>query len=300
MEKSHISVQLQESIDALALKPGMTYFDGTVGLGGHCLEVAKRFGTTVAICGTDRDSEALAEAEKRLKAAGIAPKFIEGNYRNAPELLRAVGISSVDAVLLDLGLSSMQLDASGRGFSFRFDEPLHMTFESDPERAGVTAEKAINSWSEETLADIIYAFADERYARRIAKAIVAERAERQIATTFELVEVIRRAVPAAYRHGKTHFATKTFQALRMAVNEEVVSITEGIKSLFEFLAPHGRMAVITFHSVEDRIVKNLFRDFKDQGRARLIFKKFLPPSESELQSNPRARSAKLRALEKNG
>ncbi len=299
MEREHISVLLSESIDALALKPGMTYFDGTVGLGGHCAEVARRFGKSVTICGTDRDGNALKKATARLKELGVEPVFVRGNFRDGATLMKAAGIAKVDAVMLDLGLSSMQLDSSGRGFSFRYEEPLYMTFDEDPLRAGITAETVVNGWSEETLADIIYAFGDERYAKRIAERIVKERAVKRIETTGQLLEVIRAAVPAAYRHGKTHFATKTFQALRMAVNDEVNAVTEGVKSLFEFLAPHGRIAVISFHSIEDRIVKGIFRSYKDEGRAGLIFKKPLTPSDEELQTNPRSRSAKLRVAQRN-
>ncbi len=299
MEREHISVLLSESIDALALKPGMTYFDGTVGLGGHCAEVARRFGKSVTICGTDRDGNALKKATTRLKELGVEPVFVRGDFRDGATLMKAAGIAKVDAVMLDLGLSSMQLDSSGRGFSFRYEEPLYMTFDEDPLRAGITAEAVVNGWSEETLADIIYAFGDERYAKRIAERIVKERAVKRIETTGQLLEVIRAAVPAAYRHGKTHFATKTFQALRMAVNDEVNAVTEGVKALFEFLAPHGRIAVISFHSIEDRIVKGIFRSYKDEGRAELIFKKPLTPSDEELQTNPRSRSAKLRVAQRN-
>ena len=212
------------------------------------------------------------------------------------EILEKNNISRVDGVLADLGLSSEELDESGRGFSFRFNEPLQMTFDADPTEDMTTAYDIVNFWSEETIADVLYAFADETYSRRIARAITSRRIEKPITTTEELVDVIASAVPAVYRHKKTHFATKTFQALRMAVNDELGSIKDLIDALPQVLMPEGRACIITFHSTEDRIVKQMLRSHEDT--LTIISKKAIKPQEEELISNPRSRSAQLRIAER--
>ncbi len=294
----HETVLLKETVDGLNLKVGDVVFDGTLGGGGHSEYVAKTFGKGVKVVAVDRDSEALKRAEERLKKAGANYSLKLSDYRKIDEVLNELGIKEISGIILDLGLSSNQLDESGRGFSFKNDEPLYMTFASPEDKPTVTAETVVNQWGEATLADIIYGYADERYAKRIAKKIIEEREIKEIKTTNELVEIIRQAVPAVYRRGKIHFATKTFQAIRMAVNDELGALKEGLEKGFEKLAVGGRMSIISFHSGEDRIVKNFFRDKVKEKIAVLINKKLITASEEELRKNPRARSAKLRIIEK--
>jgi len=295
----HETVLLKETVDGLNLKPGDIVFDGTLGGGGHSEYVAQTFGQSVKIIAVDRDREALKRAEARLKSADANYSLILSDYRNIEKVLNDQKVEMVQGIILDLGLSSNQLDESGRGFTFKNNEPLLMTFDSPADRPTVTAETVVNQWVEKTLADIIYAYGDERYAKRIAKKIVEVREEREIKTTGDLVEIISQAVPVAYKKGKIHFATKTFQALRMAVNDELGALKEGLEKGFEKLSKGGRMSVISFHSGEDRVVKNYFRDLKTQKKAILINKKPITSSIEEIRKNPRSRSAKLRIIEKN-
>ncbi|MFA6608793.1 MAG: 16S rRNA (cytosine(1402)-N(4))-methyltransferase RsmH [Candidatus Paceibacterota bacterium] len=295
---THIPVLLHESIQGLAIKEGGIYVDCTTNRGGHSIEIAKTLGKKGTLICIDLDQEALASAEKTLREIKNAPTFhfVHSNFRHLKGILSTLSISHVDGILADLGLSSQELDESGRGFSFRFDEPLQMTFNAHPTEDMVTAEEIVNYWSGETIADILYAYSDEAYRGRIARAIVEYRKEKPIKTTHQLVEIIASVVPASYRHRKTHFATKTFQALRMAVNDELGSINELIESLPSILNPHGRACFITFHSTEDRIVKQGLRARSDT--LKIINKKAIVPQERELQENPRARSAQLRIIEK--
>jgi len=294
----HETVLLKETVDGLNLKVGDVVFDGTLGGGGHSEYVAKTFGKDVKIIAVDRDSEALNRAEKRLKAVGANYSLKLSDYRKIDEVLNALKVEKVQGIILDLGLSSNQLDESGRGFTFKNDEPLFMTFVNPTEKPNVTAQTIINEWKEETLADIIYGYGDERYAKRIAKKIVETRDEKEIKTTSELVNIISQAVPATYRRGKIHFATKTFQAIRIAVNDELGALKEGLEKGFERLSGGGRMSIISFHSGEDRIVKNIFRDKVKDKVAILINKKLITASEEEIKKNPRSRSAKLRIISK--
>jgi 16S rRNA (cytosine1402-N4)-methyltransferase len=304
----HETVLLKETVDGLNLKKGDMVFDGTLGGGGHSAYVAQTFGSDVKIIAVDRDSEALMRAEERLKDLRANYSLTLSDYRNIDNVLDAQGIEKVQGIILDLGLSSNQLDESGRGFSFKNDEPLFMTFTLPSEKPVVTAQTILNEWGEETLADIIYGYADERYAKRIAKKIVEARRQNPIETTNQFVEIIREAVPSVYRKpartlkgaggGKIHFATKTFQAIRMAVNDELGALKDGLEKGFERLSRGGRMSIISFHSGEDRLVKNYFRDQVKNKQAILINKKIITASEEEIRRNPRARSAKLRIIEK--
>jgi 16S rRNA (cytosine1402-N4)-methyltransferase len=208
-----------------------------------------------------------------------------------------LGVKSVDAIMFDLGLSSDQLDLSGRGFSFKRDEPLLMTFASEKGER-ITARDILNNWSEETIADILYGYADERYARRIARVVVESRKTKKIETTHDFLEVIKKAVPKAYQFGKIHYATKSFQALRIAVNDEIEALKEGMIKGWKYLKEGGRMAIISFHSTEDREVKNFFRDKAKNKEGKLINKKPIIPKREETDENPRSRSAKLRVIEK--
>lgn len=293
----HKTVLLNEAIEGLNLKPGAVYFDGTLGGAGHCAKVCSEFGGKVMVIATDKDTGAIKRANERLSKIGCQFNLVASDYRKIDSVLSNLGIERIDAMLLDLGLSSDQLDDSGRGFSFRKDEPLLMTFSTDDE-VGVTAETILNNWSEKTIADIIYAYSDERYSRRIARVIVERREHKPIKTTNDLVEIISEAVPASYKRGKTHFATKTFQALRIAVNDEISALKEGMEKGWKLLNNGGRMAIISFHSVEDREVKNFFRNLARDSVGKLINKKPIIPSEAEVSENPRSRRAKLRIIEK--
>ena len=292
----HKTVLLNESIEKLNLKSGAIYFDGTLGGAGHSAKVCSDFGDTIRIIATDKDSLAIRNAKEKLSSLNCNPDLILSDYRHLDIVLTNLGIEKVDAILLDLGLSSDQLDASGRGFTFKNDEPILMTFSEEEQK--VNAKVILNNWSEETIADILYGYSDERYSRRISKAIILARENKPIETTFQLVEIIRGAVPAGYQRGKTHFATKTFQALRIAVNDEITALKEGMKKGWEFLNTKGRMAIISFHSVEDREVKNFIRNKVKNGEGKFINKKPIIASEDEVRENPRSRSAKLRVIEK--
>lgn len=290
----HTTVLLQETVDALNLsgREGEVAIDGTLGGGGHTNLLASKF-PEATIFAFDLDTDAIARSQEILADHNIT--YINTNFAYMKKELEARGVGQVNGIMLDLGFSSDQIEQSGRGFSFQKDEPLNMSLAKDSD---VTAEVIVNEWSEETLADIIYGFGEERYARRIARAIVETRGESPIKTTFELVDIIKSAVPASYRNGKTNPATKTFQAIRIAVNEELEVLKTALAEGFELLAPGGRFAIISFHSLEDRIVKKFFREKEDEGLAKRITKKPIIPTEEELQANRRARSAKLRILEK--
>lgn len=294
---THTSVLLQESINGLDIQPGDVFVDCTLGNGGHTEEVARRFGEKVRIIGIDMDQDALDRSQERLGRSGAKADFVQGNFRNINSLLSALGITSANRILFDLGLSSNQLEESGRGFSFQKDEPLIMTFAKG--NAEITASVVVNEWSQETLETIIRGFGEERYAGRIARAIVEARQEKTIKTTGDLVNIISAVIPASYRRQKTHFATRTFQAIRIAVNEELTAIQEGLEKAFSLLAPKGRLAVISFHSLEDRIVKKFFKEKSAEKTGTILTKKPLTPSADEEKENRRSRSAKLRILEKN-
>ncbi len=294
----HIPVLLHESIEGLNIKAGGTYVDCTTNRGGHSQVMANKIGKDGVLICIDLDQDALAEAREVLEKIKDVPKihFIHSNFRHLPSILKDLKIAHVDGVLADLGISSEELDTSKRGFSFRFDEPLLMTFDARPSEDITTAYDIVNFWSESTIADILYGFADERYSRRIARRIIEKREVAPIKTTFELVDSIASAVPALYRHKKTHFATKTFQALRMATNDELGSIKDLIDALPNVLASNGRGCIITFHSTEDRIVKHTLR--ANEETLKMINKKAIVPSDKEIQENPRARSAQLRIVER--
>lgn len=294
----HIPVLLHETIEGLAIKEGGVYVDCTTNRGGHSIKIAraiKKEGTLICI---DLDKDALKEAEQQIRSIKNPPTvhFIHSNFRYLSSILKELGISHVDGIVADLGTSSQDLDDSKRGFSFRFDEPLLMTYDSNPTEDTTTAFDIVNYWSESTIADILYGFADETYRGRIASAIVKAREEKPIKTTFQLVDVIAGAVPTLYRHRKTHFATKTFQALRMAANDELGSINDLIEALPSVLASNGRACIITFHSTEDRVVKQGLRAKSEMLKP--ITKKAIIPTEEEIQKNPRARSAQLRIVER--
>lgn len=298
MTTSHKTVLLQESVDGLAIQKGDVVVDGTLGGGGHSEEIARRFGASITLVGIDMDEKAIKRASERISKITPHAHFVKDNFRNIKKVLKLAHLNKVDRILLDIGLSSDQFEVSGRGFSFKKDEPLLMTFSDDPKNHAFIAWTIVNEWAEESIADVIYGYGEEQFSRRIAKMIVEEREHRSIDTTFELVHIIESAVPFFYRKGKIHPATKTFQALRIAVNDELGALKEGIADGFEALSSNGRLAVISFHSLEDRIVKQYFKKLKDEGKGILVTKKAIIPTEEETKENPRARSAKLRIIQK--
>jgi 16S rRNA (cytosine1402-N4)-methyltransferase len=265
--------------------------DGTVGMGGHAEAILETSGQDVRLLGLDVDPEALARAGTRLARFGARARLARSSFRRLREAGAAEGIEQARAVLLDLGVSSYQLDESGRGFSFQADEPLDMRL--DPSQAQ-TAATVVNTWPEEQLADALYEYGDERYARRIARAIVRRR---PLATTGDLVAAVRSGVPRAAWPKRTHVATRTFQAVRMAVNDEPGALRQTLQDAPALLAVGGRLGVISFHSGEDRIVKQTFRALGSAGFAELEPSP-LTPGDDEVRANPRARSAKLRVLER--
>lgn len=292
---SHRSVLLHEVIENLVLKSDDVVVDATLGGAGHARAIAEHLGPKGTLIGVDEDSAALERGREALKNFPCTIHFVHGNFRDIATHLRKLNIIDISKIVFDLGWSAYQLDA-GRGFSFLSHEPLAMTYAENP-LGRLTADTIVNTWEESSLADIIWGWGEEQYARRIAKAIVDHRRLKTFATARELADLIKEAVPPAYRFGRIHPATKTFQALRIAVNDELGAITEALDATWNVLRPGGRIAVITFHSIEDRLVKEWMKQKEIDGHD-FISKKAIKPSETELEENPRARSAKLRVIEK--
>ncbi len=288
-ESFHIPVLLHESIASLALTPGDIVVDGTFGGGGHSKAILDHIEQGKLIC-VDLDETAQVRFVDRFGNDARAT-FVQSNFKDATYILGQAGIDHVNKVLLDLGTSTFQLLADTKGFSFQSDAPLHMAFSSAGSHTGFNASDIVNTWREESIADIIYGYGEDRKARKIAAAIVAARAIAPITTSKMLADIIEAAVK---RTGRIHPATKTFQALRITVNDELRVITEALDSWKSVLAPGGRISVITFHSLEDRVVKQWM---KSQEQLRVITKKPIIPTVEELQANPRSRSAKLRVIE---
>lgn len=294
---AHIPVLLSEVVEGLKPKSGGTYIDCTVGYGGHSSALARQ-ADKLTLIGFDLDRKALESAKTTIEKEGVTPILIPKRFDSLTEVCEERKISNVDGVLFDLGINSPQLDSSGRGFTFQKDEPLLMTLSDDRSGDTLTAEEILNSWDEHTLALIIKGFGQERFSGRIARQITLARKKVPIKTTFDLVRIIGKAIPEKFKHGRIHFATKTFQAIRIATNSELTTLESALPQAFEILKSKGRLAVITFHSLEDRIVKKFFIQQSKNGSATIITKKPITPGREELQVNPRARSAKLRILEK--
>ncbi len=290
----HTSVLSQELMNGLAIKEKDVVVDGTLGAAGHSALLARSLGREGVLVGIDLDEDAIARAKVRLADAPCTVHLRVGNFRDLSNILDELGVTRIDKAVFDLGYSSDQLEGSGRGFSFQRDEPLLMTLVKNPRSDAVTAGIVINEWSEETLEQILAGFGEERFAKRIARAIVEARARRPITTSMELARVVAAAVP---RRGKMHPATKTFQAVRIAVNDELGALTEGISAAKERLSTGGRLAVISFHSLEDRIVKRLFRTWEKNKKGVVRTKKPIRAGATERKQNPRSRSAKLRIFE---
>ena len=301
----HIPVLLKESVDSLNLKPNNIVVDATVNRAGHSLAIAKQIGKGGILVCIDLDKDALNEAEKFLDKnlkAKDRPKifFVNDNFRNLEKILEDLKIKSIDALVADLGVSSQEIDDSGRGFSFQRDEPLLMTLKNPIKKGDLTAEYIVNNWQEETLADIIYYYSDERYAKRIARNIIEARRGKEIKTTFQLVDIISKSVPINYKHSKIHFATKSFQAIRIATNDEIGAEGDLLFALSKVLKEKSLASVITFHSGEDRVLKKFVKANKETLKLVKFENKkdFIEPSREEIRSNVRSRSAKLRVIEK--
>jgi 16S rRNA (cytosine1402-N4)-methyltransferase len=288
----HEPVLLAEVLAALAPQQGGTFVDCTVGLGGHAQALLEA-GATYVI-GIDRDEEALRIAGERLAKFGDRVTMVHADYREMPSVLRSSGTDQVSGVLADLGISSMQLETEGRGFSFRRDEPLDMRMDRS---SGRTAAELLRDVPEVDLANVIFRFGEERHSRRVARAIVAARTARPIATTGELAAIVRRAVPHR-GYQRIDPSTRTFQALRIWVNGELDGLDVFVREAVGVLKPGGRGAVISFHSLEDRVVKHTMRELERDGVVRLLWRKPVTPADEETNRNPRARSAKLRAVER--
>ncbi len=318
MTSIHRTVLLNEVIEGLNLNPKSVVVDGTFGGGGHSLEICKRY-KGVKIIAIDQDANTWRNAKDKFERLNCDITFVNANFRDLDNLKDSLNLSNfpVDGIILDLGLSSDQLEHSDRGFSFLIDEPLLMTMKANPSSEDLTASDIVNTWGEENLAKIFFGYGQERFAKKIARGIVEARKKKKIETTFDLVKVIEDAVLGIYKKGhakgrasrlprKLHCATKTFQALRIAVNDELGALAMGLKKGFDVLKKGGRMSVISFHSLEDRIVKRFYKQKEKEGEAKIIparnefhsggNKKVILASENEVKSNPRARSAKLRII----
>ena len=305
----HVSVLLDECIENLNIKPDGIYLDGTLGMGGHSYEIASRLTSGRLIC-IDRDETAIERAGRRLAPFGEKVTLVHGNFSDAASILNSLGIDGADGMLFDLGVSSPQLDEAERGFSYMVQAPLDMRMDRD---GALTAWEVVNTWDENRLNRILWDYGEERYARRITGAILKHREEKPIETTQELVEIIRTAMPAAALREKQHAAKRTFQAIRIAVNDELGAIASMMETAPDKLNIGGRLCVISFHSLEDRIVKSGIQarehgctcpreapvctcGFKQTLRS--VSRKPVLPTEEEIERNPRARSAKLRVAER--
>ena len=305
MQFAHIPVLLEQCLDGLDIKPDGIYFDGTCGGAGHSREIAKRL-TTGRLIGIDRDPDAVAVASERL--SGLPAQVVRGNYSEIKQIADDLGICGADGILLDLGVSSYQLDNAERGFSYHNDAPLDMRMSKE----GTSARDIVNEYSKEQLTKILYEYGEEKFAPRIAETIIKRRSEKPVETTTELADIVRDSIPAKFRRDKNP-CKKTFQAIRIAVNCEFDHLDRALDEGFELLKPGGRFCIITFHSLEDRIVKQRFAgwckgctcppDFPvcvcgNKPKGKLVCRKPLEASEEELEANPRSRSAKLRIIEK--
>ena len=308
MEFKHKPVMLKECIDGLNIKPNGIYVDGTLGGAGHSMEIAKRLSENGLLIGIDRDEDALCAAKEKLKEFKNI-KYVKDNHDNIKQILDNIGIESVDGILLDLGVSSYQLDERNRGFSYLGENELDMRMDRTQT---LTAKEVINTYKEEKLADIIYQYGEERYSRQIAKNICEARKNNEITTTKQLVEIIEKSIPKSKQHDG-HPAKRTFQAIRIEVNDEIKPLYNTIKDCIDCLKPQGRLCVITFHSLEDRAVKNAMLDAKGKCTCpsdlpycvcgaktlgKIITRKPIIASEEEQEENSRSKSAKLRIFEK--
>lgn len=310
MEFKHKSVLLDETIDGLNIKPDGIYVDGTLGGGGHAYEVCKRLGEQGRFIGIDQDEAAIGAATMRLKEFSDKVTIVRNNYCNMRQVLQELGVEKVDGIVLDLGVSSYQLDTAERGFTYRENAPLDMRMDQRKEQ---TAKDIVNNYSEFDLYRIIRDYGEDKFAKNIAKHIVRAREEKTIETTDELTEVIKAAIPMKVRMNTGHPAKKTFQAIRIELNKELEVLNNTLNDMIELLNPEGRICIITFHSLEDRIVKSIFRNNENpctcppsfpicacgkKPKGKVITRKPIIPSDEEIEENKRSKSSKLRVFEK--
>ena len=310
MEFVHKSIMLEEVIESLAIKPNGIYVDGTLGGAGHSSEIAKRLGPEGRLIGIDQDGEAIAAATKRLEPYKDRVTIVRSNYAQMCQVLKELGISKVDGILLDLGVSSYQLDNAERGFTYREDVPLDMRMD---QRQTKTARDIVNEYSEMELYQMIRNYGEDKFAKNIAKHIVAARQEAPVETTGQLIEIIKAAIPKKVRATGGHPAKKTFQAIRIELNHELDVLKNNLEDMIDILDDEGRIAIITFHSLEDRIVKNIFRTCERpcicppefpvcvcgrESKGKVITRKPIVPGREELEENSRSKSAKLRVFER--
>lgn len=310
MEFKHYSVLLEETIEELHIKPEGIYLDGTLGGGGHAEAVVRRLSERGRLFGIDQDEAAIEAATKRLKEYGETVTILRDNYCNAVAALRERGVEGVDGIVLDLGVSSYQFDTAERGFSYRYDTALDMRMDR---RSTFSAKEIVNGYSESELFHMIKNYGEEPFAKNIAKHIVREREKGEITTTFELNEIIKAAIPAKMRAGGGHPSKRTYQAIRIECNHELEVLRDSLDEMISFLKPGGRICIITFHSLEDRIVKTAFRTNESPcicppefpvctcgrvSKGKVVTKKPILPTEEELESNSRSKSAKLRVFER--
>ena len=308
MEFKHTSVLLNETISSLMVRPDGVYLDGTLGGAGHSSLIASKL-TTGHLYGFDQDEDAIKAASERLDEFKDKVTVIRDNYRNAVRILKEMGITGADGIMLDLGVSSYQFDNGERGFSYNTDAPLDMRMDT---RKDLTAAVIVNEYPEEEIRRILRDYGEEKFAHQIASNIVKERSKGRIETTFELNEIIKNSIPAKFRAGG-HPSRQTFQALRIACNEELDVLETSLDDMADFLNPGGRLSIITFHSLEDRIVKNAFKRFENPcicppnfpkcvcgkvSKGKVITRKPIIPTDGEIEDNPRSRSAKLRVFER--
>ena len=294
----HISVLLKEVIQYLNLKPGYKVIDATVGGGGHAMAIAEKVMPNGKVLGIEWDSELKKQFELKIKSSKFKDRFIlvNANYRNLKKIAEENNFIGADGILIDLGLSSWHLEESNRGFSFQKDETLDMRF--DPSTgSGPAAAEIVNLWPPQEIEKILKEYGEERFSRQISKAIIEVRKKKPIVSTFQLVEAIKNAVPIWHQKRKIHFATKTFQALRIAVNDELENLKQVLGQIPDVLKKEGKGVIISFHSLEDRIVKNAFKGLEKSGKAQIITKKPIRPSREEIIQNPRSRSAKMRVIQ---
>lgn len=296
--QSHRTVLEREAVEGLALTESSVVVDATIGSGGHARAIANKLGAHGRLIGIDIDEHAVEALRDTLSGSTCAVQLVVGNFKDIDSILEQQHVKEVDAILADLGWRTEQFSGNGKGFSFRIDEPLIMTF-GDPQNYPFVAKDIVNEWEAEDLRNVLKGYGEERYARRIAEAIIDRRRQKPINTTYELVEIVKEATPPSYHRKRIHPATRTFQALRIAVNDELGALEQFIQKSVAQLQHQGRLAIISFHSLEDRIVKHLYKNLAAEQRGTVITKKPITPSDAEIQANPRSRSAKLRIFEKN-
>lgn len=290
-QKFHVPVMLEEVLRYLRPSPGAVIIDATLGTGGHSLAIAEGIMPSGRLVGLDRDEESISLARDRLAAFGQICTFVHGNFSNIDEVLRNLKIKKVDGILFDLGVSSFQLGNPERGFSFQSEGPLDMRLDR---KSYISAYDLVNNLNEEEISNMLWTFGQERWHNRIARFLVQERQRHPISTTLELSDIVFRAVPYAYRHYRIHPATRTFQAVRIAVNRELEALDQAISKAIDFMSPDARICVISFHSLEDRIIKLNFRKAASAGLVEILTPKPLGTKEAEIRHNPASRSAKLR------